>query len=254
MAKTRMNKYLARSNEKYFNPRGLRVRTAKDSIVCEIAQVPPTAPVLMDVKNSGQESGTYAPLRDRRVKAMEGYIAPLQFEDLPAAREEKGKLDRLSKKLTDRKTAKKEQKMAKKHAEDSVKNVEEREKITQKIQEENEKLDKDLRKHPEDAAKIEKERRKKVGELEAELKRFSSQGSVSSNKSELSKQEKEARKFLWIVVENMDAPIQRQPSTLEKFKASRGREGSPRSQSPASSSPSLSSPPGYTEAGSSRRM
>lgn len=118
VARVRIHKYLETVNKEYFNPRGLQARIAKQQIIAEITHQPVEYPLLAQ-PNYVQSTGYGPPqnptdLRDRRLDALKGFIAPLKFRDLPPSKVEHNMLDRLSAKMAARQQQKAARKALKK--------------------------------------------------------------------------------------------------------------------------------------------
>ncbi|KAF7358120.1 hypothetical protein MVEN_00860100 [Mycena venus] len=199
VAKGRMKSFLDRTNADFFGPRGLRVRVVKDKEVPMITGQPPTAPELAPV--SGGYSADSASLRTRRLIALQGYIAPLQFDGLPPMSRETGKLDQLAAKSLLRKEAKSHSKAL----EEAGKGQKDYQEKMQKLQEEEAevyaKAREEMAKKPEDRAKIEEDLRKELDKLVEERQKVISdtERKVADDQG---KEDNDAKMFMWIVIEN----------------------------------------------------
>lgn len=220
VARIRIMKYLERANKEYFLARGLRARLAKKKTMAEITGEPETATRLETTEACGDKD---ASVRDRRLKALEGYIAPLQIDDLPPISQETNKLDQMASKMAQRKQNKEHKKGVKKREKDAKKGGSKEDRELEKELRKGEKelskihgkANKKLAKKPQESDKIEKERAKEVKKVEKEIAKAQKKCDKEKGKD---KEEKAGNKFLWIVIENADAEEKREQ---EKNNASR---------------------------------
>jgi hypothetical protein len=110
VAAIRTKKFLGRSNEEYFSPRGLKVSLKKDEEVASIVGFPSNQRLLAPV-DIGPNS--VISMRDRRMAALGPYIAPLTT-DVPPPTTQRNILDKIAAKQVDKTTEKKEKGLRKK--------------------------------------------------------------------------------------------------------------------------------------------
>lgn len=110
VAAIRTKKFMARSNEEYFVPRGLKVSIKKDEEVASIVGAPSNQRMLVPV-NIGPNS--IISMRDRRMAALAPYIASLTT-DVPPPTKQRNILDKIAAKQVDKTTEKKEKGLHKK--------------------------------------------------------------------------------------------------------------------------------------------
>lgn len=195
-ARIRITRYLEQANQEYFAPRGLLARIAKQNVLPQIVGQPENAPLLAPLpRHASKSNGSITPpsLRDRRLQALGSHIARIEFCDLPTPQEEHNMLDKLSAKMTARKTKKQEEKIVK----DSMKSQEEESKKKEKLMKEEAKI----------RQKMEKARFKGSGnEAKMEGKMMEVREKYDEKAGEGGEKEmKAANKFLFVVVQNAQA-------------------------------------------------
>ena len=143
--------------------------------------------------------------------ALGNSIAHLEFAGLAAPREERNMVDKLSAKMQAHKIERQERKHEKDGPKERRKMEEEMEKLDHEIMKVEREAQKEMRKKPEDAGKIE---RKRMEELEKiEKKRKEEQGKFREKIGAGAKDEdKAAKKFLWILVQDLRDVQQEQQS------------------------------------------
>lgn len=202
VARVRITRYLERANKEYFAPRGLSARIAKQNVLPQIVRQSENAPLLAPLPRHGNGTDgsitTALPsLRDRRLQALGSHVARIEFCDLPAAQEESNLLDKMAAKMAARKAKKLEEKIV----EDGMKGREEEGKERGKLMKEERKI----------GHKMEKARakgdRKDQAKLEEELveAREDYEKKVGKGGEGGEKELKAARKFLFVVVQNVQA-------------------------------------------------
>ncbi|KAF8183257.1 hypothetical protein K438DRAFT_1599760, partial [Mycena galopus ATCC 62051] len=203
VAKGRMRSFYDRTNAEFFGPRGLRVRVVKDKEVPMITGQSPTAPELTPV--SGGYGADSTSLRARRLIALQGYIAPLQFDGLSPMSCETGKLNQLAAKAFLRKEAKSRSKAL----EEAGKGQRDYQEKMQKLQEEEAevraKAREEMAKKPEGRAKIEEDLQKELDKLVEERQKVISD-TERKEADDQGKEDKDAKKFMWIVIEIRHKP------------------------------------------------
>lgn len=264
VAKARIARYIERANKEYFNPRGLRVRIAKQNFLPQRLQVGEQQLLVPFVlpSNSTQKPIAPQPLRERRLAAMRGMVADLQFDGLPAERREKTMLDKIAAKGLQRKMRRADAKTYKRSMKDiksihkvSIKTMEDAQKHGSGFEKEMGKLqaelakvnleaDEDIRKakKDKDVRKVEEKRQKDIKKVTEDMEKekrkamkkghfvndvgltdhdgnFTKQTLVSQSgqiqmqvpvvgSPRLSEREiKRAKKFMYVVIENIDDPI-----------------------------------------------
>ena len=200
VARVRITKYLERVNKEYFVPRGLLARIAKQNSLSPIIGQPLNAPLLAPIPAEAVDAMSFPSLRDRRMQALGGYVAPIRYEGTGSTpSDEKNVLDKLSAKMTARKARKAEEKMAEehiKHREDELKEqqdlAKEEAKIRSKMQKANYKGD-----------------RSEIAKLEGELQKERAKCAEKIGEGG-GKEEKAAGKFMFVVVQDLEAASQQQ--------------------------------------------
>lgn len=89
IARTKL--YLKKVNEQYFAPRGLKVTIASDEQLRSVLHADPNG----DVLAPPDESANILTIPERRIKALQHYISPLDF-NVPAPEEQTNVLNRLA--------------------------------------------------------------------------------------------------------------------------------------------------------------
>ena len=190
-ARVRITRYLERANKEYFIPRGLLARIAKQNTLPQTVGQSENAPLLAPLPAGAFDEGGPAhmpSLRDRRLNALGSHIARLEFVDLPARHEESNMLDKVSAKMVTRKAEKQEHKMDKKGSKRQEKLMRKEMKIERKM----EKVE-----YEEHGAR----QQEKLMKLEGKLREKQGKSGIGGEK-----ETKAARKFLFVVVQNVPPP------------------------------------------------
>ncbi|KAH8649379.1 hypothetical protein BX600DRAFT_475026 [Xylariales sp. PMI_506] len=110
IAITRTRRLLERINQEYFAPRGLKASIVKNKDLAEKLGYNENHPVLapFDVESP------YNTLQDRRLKALEPFIAPLSF-DIPPPATQRSIINKISAKQIEQRIKKKQEKDIKSH-------------------------------------------------------------------------------------------------------------------------------------------
>ena len=200
-AKIRITRYLKRVNHEYFVPRGLVARIAKQATLSQLTGQPEDAPLMAPRGNDA----TPHPhgLRDRRLAALNGYIAPLQMAQLPPMNEEHNIIDKASAKMMAFKAHRKESKMTEDHAKKKDKSVEENQKLDHEAQKIVSKAERKMAKHPRKKPSIEAEMREDLAKIDHDRRKVDDdfhEKVGDGGKKEM----KAAQKFLWIAIGNLD--------------------------------------------------
>jgi hypothetical protein len=223
----RTKAYLGACNAAFFHPAGLHasVLSTKD-MLARIGHpdvrlgLPPSetagdlglasSSVAMNPLGDGAEQGLITPVdvpRTRRLKALEGYIAPLDF-DVPAVVPPEGLLAKMSAWQAHRVASKNEQKDAKKHANSQSRQScdgELREKDGKKLDRKFAKLEKSLDKP--DGKRKEKNVRRAQEKYDRTQRKVERRAEKSVEKAEKGKgkvddkEERQANKIRWIVID-----------------------------------------------------
>ena len=191
VARVRITRYLERVNKEYFVPRGLQARIAKQSSLPQILGQPSDAPLLAPLPPV-TDGSSFPSLRDRRMQALSSCVAPIQYQGNSELSEEGNWLDKVSSKMTAHTAQRSEAKMNKKHM-----------KAMKDERKEETKLEEDLHKA------ISKGKHSEVAKLEAHLEQMhlGSPGNVAGISDKASaKEEKAAKKFMFIIVQNLQEP------------------------------------------------
>ncbi|KAG9524611.1 hypothetical protein KCV07_g1766, partial [Aureobasidium melanogenum] len=104
-SKTRVAKLLKSANEEIFGPRGLKVEIVDTETLKQKLGIDGSKPLLGDLDEQGMQMS----VRDRRLQALEPYIAALEF-DIPEPARQENAIDRLSASQLKRQMAKSEEK------------------------------------------------------------------------------------------------------------------------------------------------
>lgn len=230
----RTKRYMKQINQSLFEPAGLHagIMNTKDMMAkvrypSDVLTLPPLDE-LDDVGMASEADSTIAGLtqddpRMRRMKALEGYVMPLELDvskDISAVNDS-NPLSKMAA-FNTRQTIKKQNKKLEKTRSEEEKDAREDEKETRKEQKEfdkeskkidkemakaQKKFNKEVRKEPEKArkeldkemGKLEKEQAKNEAKLEKKLGKISSGAEGRKEKAE-QKEQKKAQKIRWIVV------------------------------------------------------
>lgn len=210
-SKRKTEKFLKKANKEFFERRGLKVEIANGKALAAILGVggmlgkdgieiePPR------VETMGLE------IQERRLKALEGRIATLQFEGLPPPAEQTGKLAKMTQKLMRREQKSKEKKIMKnrKAALEKMKGsgetrIEKEERRT--WQEAKEKIEEAMRemssrRREEDIRKAQTERHRSLAKLYED--KVNEEWKDQKDLTKKDKEIKMGRKLLWIIVRNL---------------------------------------------------
>ncbi|KAG9642994.1 hypothetical protein KCU86_g8722, partial [Aureobasidium melanogenum] len=137
-SKTRVAKLLKSANEEIFGPRGLKVEIVDTETLKRKLGIDGSKPLLDDLDEQGMEMS----VRDRRLQALEPYIAALEF-DVPEPARQENAIDRLSASQLKRQMAKSEEKAMEARRKQSEKRNKKAEKDRRKGKERKEKKEKD---------------------------------------------------------------------------------------------------------------
>jgi len=199
----RVKRYVERSNEEFFHPRGLRVALKKSDDVEKMLHLPPHHPVLAPIPPSCPID-QYPSLSERRLAALQGHCAPLQTHDLPRSSVPTTGMDRWSAKHAAEQQAKRD--------EDKVKDVaDHHEKVGEKQLKAQEDIAKARRDYEDEVRKSprkERDARKKLDEeIEKAMKDVRDEEKKATKKVVGGTEAHEihqAKKLLWVVIQNYD--------------------------------------------------
>ena len=205
MVKTRCTHFVHRSNESFFEPRGLKVKLLKTEHIAKICGVS-LDDIAVKPLQPGDDLHSMGPL-DRRLKAVEGRMEHLTL-DVPPPTEQSNVLAKISA-VESSFTEKKMNKKTNKHREKAMEEMPAAEGgVDAKTQKELDKLDREeakVRSKEKKPEKIEKEMRK----IEKERREVMEKGGKDEGKHrekylKEDKEIKQSKKGLWIVVFNKD--------------------------------------------------
>jgi flagellar biosynthesis GTPase FlhF len=228
--KTRCAQFLKLSNTEFFEPRGLKVQVKSTEEVAKISGVA-LQDVMVQPLRPDDDMAAIDPL-SRRLKAVEGYMAPLLF-DVPPPAEQTNVLARLSQKQSEATRKKIEQKALKdrrrvlekldggqgkdrKDIRKERRRAREAEKIDEKAAKIEAKAEKEMQKamkekpskRDEKIDKIEKEREKELAKAQHEYEKLRAKANKESKKDHKGnpkdKEISASKKGLWIIVRNVD--------------------------------------------------
>jgi hypothetical protein len=228
--KTRCAQFLKLSNAEYVEPRGLKVQVKSTEEMAKICGVALQDVMVQPLKPDEDMTGI-DPL-GRRLKAVEGYIAPLSLH-VPSPAEQTNILARLSQKQSEatrkemeKKTLKQRQKVLEKldgregNDRKSMSKERRRDRQLGRLDEKTAKIeakaDKEMQKamkekpskRDEKLEKLEKDRHKELTKVRVEHEKLLLKGEKESMKERKSNQKdkeiKESKKGLWIMVRNID--------------------------------------------------
>ena len=241
ISKGRTEIFLRSANKEIFNPRGLKVEVSKIDALAKIAGIPILTPkgkvekgvnllepVGMEEVQRIQSGESAMSGQQRRLQALEPYIAHLELDDLP---EIEGKSNPLSKwnagasefgrKRGEKKMAKTRVEAAEKYHKESGKAEKSYEKDMakqdRKLEKQDMKVDKmlakgkDPKKTAEKMREIDKEKRKIEKEQRKIQKDFDKETrKVEKDRRKDDKEESGMKKILWLVIRNLDEKVEGQ--------------------------------------------
>lgn len=201
----RVKRYMERTNEEFFRPRGLRVALKKSDDVEAMLHLPPRYPVLAQIL-PGCPIDQYPSLSERRLAALHGHCAPLQTHNLPQSSVETTGMDRWSVKQAAKAQAKRDEDRAKDVADHREKVGEKQRKAQEEIAKARRGYEDEVRKSP----RREREARKKLDEeIEKAMKDVREEEMKATKKvvgGDEAHEVYEAKKLLWVVIQNYDDP------------------------------------------------
>lgn len=228
VSKTRSTIFMKKANSDFFAPRGLKVELATGEALAAKVGMRPDAPLAGPLPELGADISAH----ERRLRALDGRVAPVTF-DVPPPNKQMNVLERMSASQVQRQQKKSEKKTRKDRAkavDEIAKNQKDGEKEFAKIDKDRAKVvredqkerskiereaDKELAKKPKDLEKIERKREKELRKLdhetEKEMRKLDKETEkvdreVVKEEKKAQKEDKElkqARKILWIVVEDL---------------------------------------------------
>lgn len=223
MSKGRTELCIRKANRELFAPRGLRVDLVKLDVIARVAGIP----ILNDKGKIEKHEFLLRPLdsteeqqsisaQERRLQALEPWIAPLDLTPLPELNVPDNLVSRMHAATSESQRRREEKKMIKDRTKsfkdwtkDSRKAQEEYEKDMAKIEKEARKAERedDARKTEKRLRELEKKREKCEREFEKEMRK------VHKDRVKDDKEEKGARRVLWILVRSLDdASLEDAPS------------------------------------------
>lgn len=217
VSKGRTELFLRDANRTIFAPRGLNVEIAKLNALAKLADIPildsdgkldKRATLLAPIEQddvSGTQSLTG---QQRRLQAMEPYVAHLDIEPLPEIETPSNPLSKWSKAASERQRKKGEEKNIKSRGKASEKFHKEMAKLDEEFAKEMQKLDKEEAKarKEKEPEKVEKELRKVEKEREKEVREYGKeQAKIGKDRIKDDKEESGMKKILWLMIRNLDA-------------------------------------------------
>lgn len=204
VSRVRISRYLNRANAEYFVPRGLTARITKGSIIHQVTGQPEDAPILSDSNMLGSDVSGTPDIISRRMQAFHGYIALLQYNELPLQRDESSTLDRLTTKMNAMKANRGKKKNAQgndvsKHQAKLQESQAERQEEEQKIRS---KAENKMARKPKDRAKIDKEMEKDLRKLRKDAQSDEEEYLEKSGKGG-KKVDKKLQRLLFVTVCNV---------------------------------------------------
>jgi len=201
----RVKRYMERSNEEFFRPRGLRVALKKSDDVEAMLHLPPRYPVLAPIP-PGCPIDQYPSLSERRLAALQGQCAPLQTHNLPQSSVETTGMDRWSVKQAAKQQAKRDEDREKDVADHNEKVGEKQLKAQEEIAKARRDYEDEVRKSP----RKERDARKKLDEeIEKAMKDVREEERKATKKvvgGDEAHEVFQAKELLWIVIQNYDDP------------------------------------------------
>lgn len=208
VSKGRMEILLRDSNRTIFNPRGLKVEIVKLEALARAAAMP----ILTDSGKIDKKASLLNPIesadlsitgQQRRLDALEPWIAELDLEPLPELATPDNPLSKWSAGASEKQRTKGEEKMMKRRREAHEKHEKETAKADKEFGKEIRKLDKEEEKvrRKEEGKKLEEELRKIEKERAKAQKEFDKKTTeAEKDKRKESKEEEHMRKILWLMV------------------------------------------------------
>ncbi|KAJ9616888.1 hypothetical protein H2200_000608 [Cladophialophora chaetospira] len=228
---------LKRANAELFGPRGLKVEIAKTEALVRLTGMPGVldasgkmnkkASLLMPVNGTDFNDSLALSAQQRRLQAMEPWIAELDVTPLPEIDVPTNALSRLNVKISERERTKGEQKMLEKRSKAHNEYQKESQKAQRELDKERAKIEKDLekdlrnidsklerarrRQKDRDVARSEREREKLLSEYERDKSKVERQyqkdmKEIEKDRLSDDEEEKNVRKLYWLIIREVDAP------------------------------------------------
>jgi hypothetical protein len=207
ISKGRTEIYLRDANKDIFAARGLKVEIAKVEAIAKIAGIP----ILDDSGKLDKNSKLLGNLeveelhtlsgQERRLRALDQWIAPLEVTPLPAIERQSNPMSRLNQGASERQRHMGEKKLIEDRAKGQEKARKEGNKAEREYAKEMRKLDKEEQKvrRKEDCHKLEKE----LAKIEKDRRKAEKYYAKDSGKVLEDKEEKAMRKILWLVIRDL---------------------------------------------------
>ena len=225
ISKGRTEVFLRSANKEIFNPRGLKVEVSRIDALAKIAGIPILTPegkvkkgvnllepVGMEEVQRTKSGESAVSGQQRRLQALEPYIAHLELEGLPGIEAKANPLSKWSAGASEMSRKRGEKKMTKTRLEAAEKYHEESGKAGEKYEKDmakqDRKVDKMLakgkngEKATEKMREIEKEKRKIQKDYDKETRK------VEKDRRKDDKEESGMKKILWLVIRNLDEKVE----------------------------------------------
>lgn len=215
VSKGRTELFLRDANRTIFAPRGLKVEIAKIEAMAKIAGMPilntegkldKNASLLAPIED--QDASSAVTGQERRLQALEPYIAHLDLTPLPEIDVPENPLSKWSASVSERNRRKGEGKMLESRNEAHSKYYKESEKLEKEYAKDMKKVDREeekVRTKEKDASKREKELKKVAKEREKLEREYAKETQkIDKDRRKDDKEESAMRKILWLVVRNLE--------------------------------------------------
>ncbi|KAG4257930.1 hypothetical protein FPRO03_02885 [Fusarium proliferatum] len=212
ISKSRSELCISTANKELFMPRGLKAEFTKLDVVARYARMP----ILNNEGKIEKNSVILGPLEDvssqapvtvqqRRLQALEPWIAPLDLTPLPDLHVPDNFVSKMHASTSERQRKKEEKKMTKDRAKAHEDWTEDSRKAREDYEKEMRKIDEDLakvqRKHADEPRKLERELKKLDREREKCEKEYEKEmRKVDKDRRKDDKEEEGVRKVLWLLI------------------------------------------------------
>lgn len=218
VSKGRTELYMRKVNREYFEPRGLKVAIASRDAMATAMKLPEGAGMLAPLTTENENVS----MMERRLEGLRPYMAELDF-DVPPPTQQTGILAKMSAGQVKRQVKKADKKAVKKRKDvfkEERKVSKDVDKLHREYEKEMKKLDKEEEKEKRETAKearkdggkkaekAERKLEKELGKIEKERAKVERElekktGKETSKPQEKDKEVKQAKKVLWILIENI---------------------------------------------------
>lgn len=204
-------------NKELFGPCGLKAQVAQLNAVAAMTNMPILTPdgkvdkkaPLMRPIDDEEECGTMS-AQERRIRALEGYIEPLDIENLPDLAKGSNPLSRMHAAVSERNRTQGEKKMMKDRAKAQKGWNKDVEKVNKKYEEKLHELEKEEQRAQ--GRRSDKKRGEELKKLEHKREKLDKEHSSKLDRAEKErlkddKEEKGFRKILFLIITNLDAKV-----------------------------------------------